>query len=91
MMLKGQALLLLPSIVLSAAIDNAASKCATGSFPAPSVYGASILSLDAVARLSGPHPLIFAMLRSPTRTQDRMISSKSGLVYPAYGMEDFKV
>jgi hypothetical protein len=52
-MLKSQVLLLLPTSVLSVAIDPAASKCAAGALPTPSVYGASVLSVDAVDSILG--------------------------------------
>lgn len=47
MLLKSQVLLLSSSGVLSAAIAPAASKCAASSLPTPSIFGASVLTLDA--------------------------------------------
>ncbi|KAF1927012.1 tannase and feruloyl esterase [Didymella exigua CBS 183.55] len=48
MVLKSHLLLLLPSTVLLSAITTVASKCAAGVLPTPSVFGASVLTLDAV-------------------------------------------
>lgn len=47
-MLRNQILSLLPASIISGAIDPVVSKCTAGALPTPSVYGASILSLDAV-------------------------------------------
>jgi feruloyl esterase len=47
MMFKSQLLLLLPSPILSAVIQPATSNCTASALPSPTVFGASILTVDA--------------------------------------------